>query len=51
MTTHTIRLHRVVRSNPERVYRAFLSWLDKYRSICVCCMYGYKNHLDRYGRL
>ncbi|MCM2249179.1 MAG: SRPBCC family protein [Geothrix sp.] len=24
MTTHTIRLHRVVRATPERVYRAFL---------------------------
>ncbi len=24
MSTHTIRLHRVLRSTPERVYRAFL---------------------------
>jgi uncharacterized protein YndB with AHSA1/START domain len=24
MSTHTVRLHRVVRSTPERVYRAFL---------------------------
>jgi len=24
MSTHTIRLHRVVRSSPEKVYRAFL---------------------------
>src|SRR4029079_17855252 len=24
MTTHTIRLHRVLRTTPERVYRAFL---------------------------
>jgi uncharacterized protein YndB with AHSA1/START domain len=24
MTTHTIRLHRVLRSSPEKVYRAFL---------------------------
>jgi uncharacterized protein YndB with AHSA1/START domain len=24
MTTHTIRLHRVLRTEPERVYRAFL---------------------------
>ncbi len=24
MSTHTIRLHRVLRSQPERVYRAFL---------------------------
>lgn len=24
MSTHTVRLHRVLRSNPERIYRAFL---------------------------
>ena len=24
MSSHTIRLHRVVRSSPEKVYRAFL---------------------------
>src|SRR3981189_3481369 len=24
MSTHTIRLHRVIRATPERVYRAFL---------------------------
>jgi uncharacterized protein YndB with AHSA1/START domain len=24
MTTHTIRLHRILRATPERVYRAFL---------------------------
>ena len=24
MSTHTIRLHRVLRATPERVYRAFL---------------------------
>ncbi len=24
MSTHTIRLHRIVRSSPEKVYRAFL---------------------------
>ena len=24
MASHTIRLHRVVRSSPEKVYRAFL---------------------------
>ncbi len=24
MTTHTIRLHRVLRSSPEKIYRAFL---------------------------
>src|SRR5262245_34587511 len=36
MTTHTIRLHRVLRAKPERVYRAFLDadamckWLPPY---------------------
>lgn len=25
MSTHTVRLHRVLRSTPERVYRAFLT--------------------------
>jgi uncharacterized protein YndB with AHSA1/START domain len=36
MTTHTIRLHHVVRSTPEKVYRAFLDadamskWLPPY---------------------
>ena len=24
MTTHTIRLHRILRTTPERMYRAFL---------------------------
>jgi uncharacterized protein YndB with AHSA1/START domain len=24
MSTHTVRLHRVIRSTPERIYRAFL---------------------------
>ena len=24
MSTHTIRLHRVIRSTPEKIYRAFL---------------------------
>ena len=36
MSTHTIRLHRVVRSTPEKVYRAFLDadalskWISPY---------------------
>lgn len=36
MSTHTIRLHRVVRTTPEKVYRAFLDadamckWLPPY---------------------
>jgi uncharacterized protein YndB with AHSA1/START domain len=24
MSTHTIRLHRILRSTPEKIYRAFL---------------------------
>jgi len=40
MSTRTIRLHRVLRANPERVYRAFLDadamakWLPPYGFIC-----------------
>lgn len=40
MTTGTIRLHRVIRANPERVYRAFLDpdaiakWLPPYGFTC-----------------
>ncbi|HBA87923.1 MAG TPA: polyketide cyclase [Geobacter sp.] len=40
MTTGTIRLHRVLRANPERVYRAFLDdealakWLPPYGFTC-----------------
>src|SRR5438105_14831247 len=40
MPTGTIRLHRVLRANPERVYRAFLEpdakakWLPPYGFTC-----------------
>ena len=40
MSTGTVRLHRVLRSNPERVYRAFLNadamakWLPPYGFTC-----------------
>jgi uncharacterized protein YndB with AHSA1/START domain len=40
MATHTIRLHRVLRSSPEKVYRAFLEpdamakWLPPYGFTC-----------------
>jgi uncharacterized protein YndB with AHSA1/START domain len=40
MSTHTIRLHRVVRSTPEKVYRAFLDgdamskWLPPFGFTC-----------------
>lgn len=46
MTTTTIRLHRVLRANPERVYRAFLDadaiakWLPPYGFTCKV------NHMD-----
>ena len=39
--THTIRLHRVIRSTPEKVYRAFLDgpamskWLPPYGFTCT----------------
>lgn len=40
MSTHTIRLHRVIRTTPEKVYRAFLDadamskWLPPYGFTC-----------------
>jgi uncharacterized protein YndB with AHSA1/START domain len=40
MPTNTVRLHRVIRTSPERVYRAFLSadamakWLPPYGFTC-----------------
>ena len=40
MTTNTIRLHRVLRSTPEKIYRAFLDadaqskWLPPYGFTC-----------------
>jgi uncharacterized protein YndB with AHSA1/START domain len=40
MTTNTVRLHRVLRANPEKVYRAFLDadaiakWLPPYGFTC-----------------
>ena len=40
MSTHTIRLHRVLRATPEKVYRAFLDadamskWLPPYGFTC-----------------
>jgi uncharacterized protein YndB with AHSA1/START domain len=46
MSTHTIRLHRVVRSTPEKVYRAFLDadamskWLPPHGFTCKV------HHLD-----
>ena len=40
MTTGTVRLHRVLRTTPEKVYRAFLDpdtmakWLSPYGFVC-----------------
>ena len=40
MSTHTVRLHRVLRSSPEKVYRAFLEadalakWIPPYGFTC-----------------
>jgi uncharacterized protein YndB with AHSA1/START domain len=45
MTTHTIRLHRVLKGTPERVYRAFTNadamakWLPPY---------GFTCHVDKF---
>lgn len=45
-TTHTIQLHRVLRSTPEKVYRAFIEadamarWIPPYGFICKV------HHLD-----
>ena len=41
MTTGTVRLHRVVRSTPSKIYRAFLDagamakWLPSYGFVCA----------------
>jgi len=41
MSTHTIRLHRVLRTSPEKLYRAFLDaaamskWLPPYGFTCT----------------
>ena len=46
MSTNTIRLHRVLRSSPEKIYRAFLEadalakWIPPYGFICKV------HHLD-----
>ncbi len=46
MSTHTVKLHRVLRANPERIYRAFLTaeamakWLPPYGFTCTV------QHLD-----
>ncbi|MDO8988513.1 MAG: SRPBCC family protein [Sideroxyarcus sp.] len=46
MTTNTIRLHRVLRATPERIYKAFLNaeaipkWLPPYGFTCAV------QHLD-----
>jgi uncharacterized protein YndB with AHSA1/START domain len=46
MPTNTVRLHRVLRATPERIYRAFLSpdamakWLPPYGFTCTV------HHLD-----
>lgn len=46
MSTHTIRLHRVLRSTPEKIYRAFIEadamskWLPPYGFTCKV------DHLD-----
>ena len=46
MTTNTIKLHRVLKASPEKIYRAFLTadalakWLPPYGFTCTV------HHLD-----
>ena len=46
MSTHTIRLHRVLRSTPERVYRAFLDGDAKAKWLPPNGFTGKVHHLD-----
>ena len=46
MSTHTIRLHRVLRSAPERVYRAFLDADAKAKWLPPNGFTGKVHHLD-----
>jgi uncharacterized protein YndB with AHSA1/START domain len=46
MSTHTIRLHRVLRSTPERVYRAFLDADAKAKWLPPNGFTGKVHHLD-----
>lgn len=46
MSTHTIRLHRVIRSTPEKVYRAFLDADAKCKWLPPHGFTGKVHHLD-----
>ena len=46
MSTHAIRLHRVLRSTPEKVYRAFLDADAKSKWLPPCGFTGKVHHLD-----
>jgi uncharacterized protein YndB with AHSA1/START domain len=46
MSTHTIRLHRVLRSTPERIYRAFLDADAKAKWLPPNGFTGKVHHLD-----
>lgn len=46
MSTHTIRLHRVLRSTPEKVYRAFIEADALARWIAPYGFLGKVHHLD-----
>lgn len=43
MSTHTVRLHRVLQATPERVYRAFLD--------AEACYLGWQESLALLARL
>ena len=46
MTTNTIRLHRVLRASPEKVYRAFLDAAAKAKWLPPYGFTGKVHHLD-----
>lgn len=46
MSTHTIRLHRVLRSSPEKIYRAFLDADAMCRWLPPFGFLGKMHHLD-----
>ena len=46
MSTHTIRLHRVIRTTPEKIYRAFLEAEAMSKWLPPCGFTGQVHHLD-----
>ncbi|MCE9520658.1 MAG: SRPBCC family protein [Verrucomicrobia bacterium] len=46
MTTHTIKLYRVLRSSPERVYRAFIDPAAMCKWLPPCGFTGTMHHME-----